>query len=325
MANSVPLQWLKFAMPESVTQLDSRIEVVTPENIAYQFRIAGPFRRALAYLIDLAIIVVAMVSLFLALAISSLISGLGGYASLPILIILFIAMWFYGGFFETVWNGQTPGKRLTGVRVVTVEGQPIDAMQATLRNVLRLLDGFPFFLLPLAQEIRLLQAFPMPTFQFGLIAMLCSRRYQRMGDLVCGTIVVIDDKSWLVGVTKITEPEAIRLAAFVPANFRPSRSLSKAISSYVDRRNRFSWGRRAEIVRHLGEPLRAQFKLPPQVNLDMLLCAVYYHTFVLDQTGSRPSAQGRRPPAPPVMLPPPDRWQNSSHADSNYDPWQANS
>ena len=40
--------------------------------------------------------------------------------------------WFYGGLFETYWNGQTPGKRIMQIRVLTVTGQPIDGMQAVL-------------------------------------------------------------------------------------------------------------------------------------------------------------------------------------------------
>ena len=51
--------------------------------------------------------------------------------------------WFYGGLFETFWNGQTPGKRLLGIRVITLDGQPINALQAILRNVLRIVDAQP--------------------------------------------------------------------------------------------------------------------------------------------------------------------------------------
>jgi len=60
--------------------------------------------------------------------------GAGGVGLSVILVAWFGLSWFYGGFFETVWNGQTPGKRLLGLRVLTVEGQPINALQAVLRN-----------------------------------------------------------------------------------------------------------------------------------------------------------------------------------------------
>ena len=51
--------------------------------------------------------------------------------------------WFYVGLFEALWNGQTPGKRLMGIRVVSVEGQPITPFQAILRNILRVVDAQP--------------------------------------------------------------------------------------------------------------------------------------------------------------------------------------
>ena len=45
-------------MPKAPRQLDSRIDIVTPENIAFHYLLAGPFRRLPAYLIDCAIITV---------------------------------------------------------------------------------------------------------------------------------------------------------------------------------------------------------------------------------------------------------------------------
>ena len=60
------------------------------------------------------------------------------------------------------------------------------------------------------------------------------------------------------------EPEAIRPAALIPPSFQPSRSLARALAAYVERRRMFPWGRRMEIARHLGEPLRQKFQLPAE-------------------------------------------------------------
>ena len=49
----------------------------------------------------------------------------------------FLVSWFYGGFFEAYWNGQTPGKRIMGLRVLSTNGRPINGYQAVLRNLLR--------------------------------------------------------------------------------------------------------------------------------------------------------------------------------------------
>ena len=69
-------------------------------------------------------------------------------------MISFVLEWFYGGLFESLWNGQTPGKRLMGLRVLTTEGQPINGMQAVMRNLLRYADIFPFLVRFCGQDKR---------------------------------------------------------------------------------------------------------------------------------------------------------------------------
>jgi len=252
-------------MSRDPRQLDTSIEVVTPENIAFQYRVAGPFRRLPAYLIDLAIR--AMVFGIGATAFSIIF----GLARLPLvglgctLILLFVLLWFYGGLFEAYWNGQTPGKWMMHIRVVTVDGQPINGLQAVMRNILRVIDMQPL-------------AF----YQLGLLVATSNDRFQRLGDLACGTMVVIEERQWYRGVLRINEPEVVRLAGLVPPSFRASRQLSRALAAYVHRRGGFSWGRRLEIARHLGEPLRERFSLPPETNLDLLLCGLYHRTFIAD-------------------------------------------
>jgi uncharacterized RDD family membrane protein YckC len=251
----------------SERQTDTRINIVTPENIAFQHRVAGPFQRIPAYFIDLAL----RLTFVFAVAMIVLCSGAGFVLGAgPILIFAFVVEWFYGGLFEALWNGRTPGKRLLRLRVVCTNGQPIDGMQAVLRNVLRAVDMLP-------------TVFTIPTFQLGLLAMMMNRRHQRLGDIVCGTMVVVEEPQRLYGVARVSEPEAIRLAAEIPPSFRPTRSLALALSNYVQRRQGFPWPRRAEIARHLAEPLRERLGLPRGTSADMLLCAVYHRTFIEDR------------------------------------------
>jgi uncharacterized RDD family membrane protein YckC len=267
------------------SQIDSRIEVVTPENIAFQYRVAGPFRRGPAYLLDVVIRVGILV------VVSLILQGVGaiGGASLfflgqgTLLVVWFGLSWFYGGFFETYWNGQTPGKWAAGIRVVSIDGQPINALQAVMRNVLRAADALPVVVVPWINEIV-----GIPLYQIGLIAPACNSRYQRLGDLACGTMVIFEERPWQFGVARVTEPEALRLAELIPPDFEVSRSLSRVLSVYVDRRRRFSFGRRAEIARHLAEPLRVRFNLPPQTNGDLLLCALYQRAFFGGTGGAAP-------------------------------------
>jgi uncharacterized RDD family membrane protein YckC len=243
--------------------LDSIVQVVTPENIAFEYRIAGPFRRLPALLIDYVIMLIVMVVLAIAFGIAFgwISPGMAGGLTM---LSFFVITWFYGGFFETFLNGQTPGKMLCSLRVLTDRGQPINGLQAVLRNILRTADLFLGVV--------------------GLIVMMMNRRYQRLGDLVCGTIVVIEDRQWLTGVAKLDDPRSIQLAAYLPPNFTVSRTLAKALATYVERRRFFSVPRRREVAKYLAEPLLERFGLPLDTSYDLLLCALYYRTFIADRS-----------------------------------------
>jgi len=251
-------------MAQRHAQIDSIIRVVTPENIAFEYRLAGPFRRLPALIIDW---VICAAAFFVFMIVVSFTIGLlsGGLAVAIFVVASFVIQWFYGGLFETFMNGQTPGKRLTGIRVLTTEGQPINGMQAIMRNLFRGADLFP----------------GLPC--LGLIVMTLNNRSQRLGDLVSGTIVVVEQNSWLTGVARLEDPRAIQLAGYLPPNFIVSRPLARALATYVERRRFFSPLRRREVAKHLGEPLLRQFGLPADTSYDLLLCALYYRTFIADR------------------------------------------
>ncbi|MCH5378130.1 MAG: RDD family protein [Planctomycetes bacterium] len=265
---------------DSLHHLDTTIEIVTPENIAFHYRVAGPFRRLPAFLLDLAV----RIGVFMAVLFSiGLIAGFGGggVAVAGILIGWFLLEWFYGGFFESYWNGQTPGKWVMGIRVLTTDGQPINGLQAVMRNVLRAADMYPLLSAQIFGDAP--PVYMIPTFFVGLVTMACNQRFQRLGDLVCGTLVVIEEKHWLTGVVKIDDPRAAQLAEYLPADFQVSRTLARTLSSYVERRRFFTTLRRREIAMYLGEPLLQKLGLPKDTSYDLLLCALYYRTFIADR------------------------------------------
>src|SRR6185295_15486570 len=186
-----------------------------------------------------------------------------GLAMFILFVMALTVWWFYGALFETFLNGQTPGKYVLGLRVLTENGQPINGMQAALRNLFRAADLFLGVV--------------------GLSVMALNRRYQRLGDLVAGTIEVVEDRQWLTGVAKLDDPRAIQLAAFLPPNFVVSRPMAKALATYVERRRFFSLPRRREVAKHLAEPLLERFGLPADTSYDLLLCALYYRKFIADR------------------------------------------
>jgi uncharacterized RDD family membrane protein YckC len=274
-ADELRLTSRKELMTTEAAPIDTRVEIVTPENIAFQYRLAGPFRRLGAYVLDVLIRVgVLFVSFMLVIFVFG-IAGLPGMGAGVWLIAWFLLDWFYGGVFEAFWNGQTPGKHVLRLRVVSDEGQPINGLQAVLRNLLRTVDAQPVLLLNPALGV--------PTYLLGLITATTNDRFQRLGDLAAGTMVIVEEPQRHYGMARVNEPEAIRLAADLPASLPISRSLARALSTYVQRRQTFPWQRRAEIARHVGEPMRVKLGLPPGTSYDLLLCALYHRAFIADR------------------------------------------
>jgi uncharacterized RDD family membrane protein YckC len=257
--------------------LDSRIEIITPENIAFQYVLAGPFRRLPAYLIDCALCIAVLVGTLVLLSLSATFAGILTVGIGLWLVFAFVLSWFYFSLFETFWNGQTPGKRLLGLRVLSVDGQPINALQAIVRNIVRNLDAMP--MLGANAELGV------PFYMVGLLAMAANDRYQRLGDLAGGTIVVVEKRSALGGLTPMRRGDVLAFAQNIPVQFVTGRALAQALSIYVARRERFSAARRFEIARVLAEPFCERFDLPEETDPDLLLCALYYRTFIADRPG----------------------------------------
>ncbi|MBS1702980.1 MAG: RDD family protein [Armatimonadetes bacterium] len=89
-----------------------------------------------------------------------------------LMMVVFALLPFaYFIFFEGLWNGQTLGKKMAGVRVRMADGTPITFAAATGRNLLRVADFLPVM------------------YFIGIISMFVNPKLQRVGDLVAGTIV----------------------------------------------------------------------------------------------------------------------------------------
>jgi len=276
--------------PWNTEAIDSQFKVVTPENIAFNYQVAGPFRRLLAFLLDLAIRGAVILAFFIALSIAGIGSvfvsaGLEDLMFALMTLAAFFFNWFYMAAFEYWWNGTTPGKWLLNLRVTTDEGEPINLFQSAVRNLFRYVDMWPMVPLPFAVMREEMTPEPIVvTFLFALIVPIFNQRFQRIGDLIAGTMVVIEDRSWLMKIAKIEDDRARLLADYIPPNFVAPRSMVKAVATYVERRRYFTTARRREIARHLAEPLLEKFGLPGDTSYDLLLCALYYRTFLSKQS-----------------------------------------
>lgn len=235
--------------------LDTAVRLITPERITFQYRLAGPFRRAGAYLLDLALISGLTIASILGASILSLGSGAGlGLA----LALIFIIRFGYGALCEAFLNGQTPGKRALGIRVVSVEGVPVTGAQAFLRNLLWCFDGLiPFAYLP------------------AIISMTLTRRFQRLGDLAAGTMVIVEQRRDRDALVAVREPEVQAVLRLLPSRIDAGSELARALSDYVRSRNRFSPARREEMAAPLASQARLRFQLPDAPSADAILCALH--------------------------------------------------
>jgi uncharacterized membrane protein SpoIIM required for sporulation/uncharacterized RDD family membrane protein YckC len=272
------------SVPVSATAapLDAVREFPTPEHIAFEFRLAGPSARAGAWAIDLLI----RGGVFIACVVPIRLLGAELGQGL-ILLIWFVLDWLSGGLCEWLWHGQTPGKRAMGIKVAGVDGLPAGLGACLLRNILRWADGLPF--------VVVLGSLMLPSFAIGLVAMVCSPAFQRLGDLAAGTLVVYTDRRLPPRSALPQEGPAAELARLLPPEVATvvDGHAARAIAAYVARRRQFHAQRRAEMAEHLAAPLRRRLGLPPRTEADTLLVAVHLALFPPQPDPKAPVAAGQ--------------------------------
>ena len=160
--------------------LDTDVSIEAPEHIVFRYVVAGPARRALAQLLDIIVCYGAalVLSILVVLAFAGF-AGLRGALGTMIdagtgiiLVVAFAAQWLYSFLWEGM-TGQSPGKMALDLRVVMIDGRPIGFGAAALRNVLRAADVLP------------------GGYLVGVTTMALNQRFQRLGDFVAGTMVIV--------------------------------------------------------------------------------------------------------------------------------------
>ena len=205
-------------------KLDTLQSVELADGVEIRLRMAGPMLRASAYLIDFLIRTVVLAIGAFGIALAGWAIG-GKVAQGLMLLSWFLMDWLYPVVFEAGKRGATPGKRLMGLRVVQSTGSPITLGQAVVRNFLRFVDGMPFF-----------------TYAFGLTSCLASKRFQRLGDLAAGTVVIYDR---VPQMPLMAIPPPI-MAVPLPVGLTADEM--RALTLFRERAGLWSDGRRAEIA-----------------------------------------------------------------------------
>jgi uncharacterized RDD family membrane protein YckC len=161
----------------SLGALADKLTIETPEQTALDFAIAGVGSRFLALAYDMLIqLLVGIIVGVTAALLSPVFSSLPSQASLwgvAILILFYFLLYFgYYAFFEIIWNGQTPGKRKAGIRVIKDSGRPLTPAESIGRNLMRIVDWLPSL------------------YAVGLVCAILNRENKRLGDLLVGSLVV---------------------------------------------------------------------------------------------------------------------------------------
>lgn len=181
-------------------RLFNQITLRTPESVELEFTLAGIGSRTYALLIDYNLLALLLTGFLLVwtLASTQLVSYLDtldvNYSGLPnwlLAIAFFVSFAIFVGyfvFFETVWQGQTPGKRVAKIRVIQDDGRPVGLGQSTLRALLRPLDDL---------------------LSIGALLIILSDREKRLGDWAAGTLVVQEESQIRNQLLQVEANEAI--------------------------------------------------------------------------------------------------------------------
>ena len=148
--------------------------IVTPEAVLLEFETAGVASRTIAELLDIAVQFGGLVLVVMGISLAA--NGFGGSGEVAAVVValvaFFLALVGYPVVMETFWNGRTLGKAAMGLRVVTREGAPERFRHAAIRAMIGLVEIYALLGIP------------------AVISIITSRRDQRLGDLVAGTIVL---------------------------------------------------------------------------------------------------------------------------------------
>ena len=198
-------------MNEGSIDLRDQLSIETPELVGIELPLAGIGSRCIALVVDSMIQGFCFLALFfLGILLLTLLPGLptiqhkvsagvdpAKWAVAILIFVPFLLQWGYFTLFEAFWKGQTPGKRLLHLRVIQQSGRPIGLFESMGRNLLRIIDMIPGFYL------------------VGAVCIFATRRQQRLGDMVAGTLVVHS-----IPVEKPMLPEGTRTFT-APAFERP--------------------------------------------------------------------------------------------------------
>jgi uncharacterized RDD family membrane protein YckC len=210
----------------SLGPVADKLTIETPEQTSLDFAVAGIGSRFVALAIDVLIqigiaIVVGIAGGFAFAGLVRVMPKAAPWA-LAIFILFYFLLYFgYFAVFEIVWNGQTPGKRKAGIRVIKDSGRPLTPAESIGRNLMRIVDWMPGL------------------YAVGVACAFFTKGNKRLGDLVVGSIVVretaFSDLKRVVQTASVAAPPANLSTAPLGA-YQLSPDEFSLIESFLNRR-----------------------------------------------------------------------------------------
>ncbi|MCI0579073.1 MAG: RDD family protein, partial [Chloroflexi bacterium] len=235
---------------------DDFLNIDTPENVVFGYQVAGIGSRFLAAMVDtIAIVILQIVVLWtLALALNILELGEnsgGAWLAAIFSLLSFVLLWGYYIYFESVWNGQTPGKRWAKLRVIRTDGTPITLAEVVIRNLVRLVDFLPIF------------------YGVGIVTMFVNEQSRRLGDLAAGTLVVHEREAVTLDSLAARPAVASTLGfRFLPSDESPDLPVERLTAEDIQMAEDFLRRRRelpnsAELASRIARVLYSRMEVPP--------------------------------------------------------------
>lgn len=235
--------------PDSLGSYTEKLTIETPEQTSLDFAIAGVGSRFLALALDTVIQTlvgfIVWIGGFMVVGALSVAAPKSAIWGLAILVLFFFLLYFgYFAFFEIIWNGQTPGKRKAGIRVIKDSGRPLTAAESIARNLLRIVDWLPGF------------------YAIGIASALLTKENKRLGDLVAGSLVVREASFsdlkpvWQTARTPIPATAPLGAASLTIEE-------SALIDSFLTRRSELDFDVRVRMAEQILQRIKPKLTLPP--------------------------------------------------------------
>ena len=217
--------------------------VLTPERVSLEYGVAGIGSRGGAAIIDTVLQSIALIILA-----AGLLGAAAAFSDIPgadtILPGIEIAIGMIGLFaitsgyfivFEILWSGQTPGKRVLGIRVLRESGYPLRPVDAVIRNLVRIIDWLPL------------------GYGVGVLVMLLNQRAKRLGDYAAGTLVVRE------GVR--AQLSTLQLNTQQPTTVALSAQDATLVRDFLIRRRELDPAARAQLAQRLAAALASRYAI----------------------------------------------------------------